>query len=67
MEKARREIPGGIYEMCMIGIFVLLVIICGAVGGCSIEEGNRTKVRDLSYPQYLRDLEQSGMAEFEGF
>lgn len=26
-----------------------------------------TKVRDLSYPQYLRDLEQSGMAEFEGF
>lgn len=74
MEKKRREIPGGIYEMCMIGIFVLLVIICGAVGGCSIEEGNRTKVRDLSYEileeaaipeELLAQIEKKKTADFK--
>jgi hypothetical protein len=49
MKEMREKFPAGICEICLLGLFTVLLIICGMVGGCSIEQGNRTKVRDITY------------------
>lgn len=74
MQETQRNLPEGIYEICVLGLFAVILVICGMAGGCSIEQGNRTKVRDLTYelpeqneiPQELVELiEEKKAADFK--
>lgn len=42
-------LPAKIRRICLLGVVVVLLAACGMTGGCSIQEGSRTKVGDLEY------------------
>lgn len=49
-EKDWRNLFGaGLREMCMLGTFIFVMLWAAVLGGCSIEENNGTKVKDLNY------------------
>lgn len=37
------------YNLCCLGIFLMVTALSGLLCGCSIEAANRTKVKDLEY------------------
>lgn len=55
--KKRKEdfFPPGVYELCILGLLIVIVTISCLVGGCSIEETDGTKVSDLSYSILEKD------------
>lgn len=45
----RDVFPTGIYELCLLGVLIVVMVVSSLLAGCSIEETNGTKVSDLDY------------------
>ena len=41
--------PVGVYELCILGVLLILVVLGCTLCGCSIEETAGTKISDLDY------------------
>ena len=37
------------YKWCLLGVLITAMVLSGLLCGCSIEDTNRTKVKDLEY------------------
>lgn len=48
-ENRRNLFGAGFYKGCILGIFLLMMVSTSVLSGCSIEENNGTKVKDLEY------------------
>lgn len=52
-EKKRKPLtdlfPAGVYELCILGVLILVVVLSSVLSGCSVVETNKTKVKDLEY------------------
>lgn len=74
-EKQRKGgLSAGICAVCLLGAFAVLLAFCGTAVGCSVEEGNRTKVSDLEYEvvqesaipeELLEMIEEKKTADFK--
>ncbi|MGN0350578.1 MAG: protease complex subunit PrcB family protein [Roseburia sp.] len=74
-KKALEDIfPSGVYELCVLGVLILLVVIGSLFSGCAMEKTDRTKICDLTFtiveeeniPEELKDkIEEKKAADFK--
>lgn len=78
MKKKKKDLEDifspGIYELCILGVLIFLVVVGCFFGGCAMEETSRTKVSDLTFtiveeeeiPEELKNkIEEKKAADFK--
>lgn len=66
--------PSGVYELCLLGVIIVVIVISSVLSGCSIKETNGTKISDIEYTivetseipdELMKMIEEKKAADFK--